>query len=50
MLAVIEASTGELLFTYSMGDSEVNGFDIDTTTGDIYCSLIEGTIWRIHIK
>ena len=50
VLAVIEASTGELLFTYSMGDSEVNGFDIDTTTGDIYCSLIEGTIWRIHIK
>ena len=47
LLAVIDASTGNLLFNYSMGSSEVNGFEIDPTTGDIYCSLIEGTIWRI---
>lgn len=46
-LAVIEADTGKLLFTYSMGSSEVNGFEVDPTTGDIYCSIIEGTIWRI---
>ena len=50
MLAVLEASTGKLIFTYSMGSSEVNGFDVDTSTGDIYCSLIEGTIWRIGKK
>jgi len=50
MLAVLDASTGKLLFNYSMGSSEVNGFEIDPTTGDIYCSLIEGTIWRISQK
>lgn len=50
MLAVLEASTGKLLFTYSMGSSEVNGFDVDPFTGDIYCSLIGGTIWRIGKK
>lgn len=47
LLAVIDAATGKLLFNYSMGSSEVNGFEVDPTTGDIYCSLIEGTIWRI---
>ena len=50
MLAVLEASTGKLIFTYSMGSSEVNGFDVDPFTGDIYCSLIGGTIWRIGKK
>jgi len=50
MLAVLEASTGELVFTYKMGCSEVNGFEVDPVTGDIYCSLIEGTIWRISNK
>lgn len=50
MLAVIDATSGKLVFTYRMGSSEVNGFDVDTSTGDIYCSLIEGTIWRISHK
>lgn len=49
-LAVLDASTGKLLFRYGMGNSEVNGFEADPTTGDIYCSLIEGTIWRISRK
>ena len=46
MLAVVNATTHELVFTYQMGTSEVNGFEVDSN-GDIYCSLIEGTIWRI---
>ncbi len=47
MLAVVNASTHQLEFTYQMGSSEVNGFEVDPSTGDIYCSLIEGTIYRI---
>ena len=47
MLAVVNARTHELEFTYRLGTSEVNGFEVDPATGDIYCSLIEGTIWRI---
>ena len=47
VLAVVNAATHELEFTYRLGSSEVNGFDVDER-GDIYCSLIEGTIWRIH--
>ena len=47
MLAVVNAATHQLEFTYRLGISEVNGFEVDDR-GDIYCSLIEGTIWRIH--
>lgn len=47
MLAVVNAGTRQLEFTYRLGTSEVNGFELDPATGDIYCSLIEGTIWRI---
>ena len=47
MLAVVNTSTRQLEFTYRLGTSEVNGFELDPATGDIYCSLIEGTIWRI---
>ncbi len=47
MLAVVNAGTRQLEFTYRLGSSEVNGFEVDPATGDIYCSLIEGTIWRI---
>ena len=46
MLAVVDSSL-KLVFTYRLGSSEVNGFEVDPATGDIYCSLIEGTIWRI---
>ena len=46
MLAVVNAATHELEFTYRLGTSEVNGFEYDNE-GNIYCSLIEGTIWRI---
>ena len=47
MLAVVNAVTHQLEFTYRLGSSEVNGFELDPTTGTIYCSLIEGTIYRI---
>ena len=48
MLAVVNASTHRLEFTYRLGSSEVNGFELDSATGTIYCSLIEGTIYRIN--
>ena len=46
MLAVVNAATHKLEYTYRLGTSEVNGFEFDRQ-GNIYCSLIEGTIWRI---
>lgn len=49
MLAVVDTRTHQLVFNYRLGSSEVNGFEVDPTTGDVYCSLIEGTIHRITL-
>ena len=45
-LAIVDAATHQVVCNYSMGSSEVNGFEIDEN-GDVYCSLIEGRIYRI---
>lgn len=37
----------ELVAALPLGVSEVNGIDVDPVTGDIFVSLIEGTIWQI---
>ena len=49
-LTVLDAKTHHIVLAAQLGTSEVNGFDIDPTTGHIYCSLIEGTIFRITVK
>ena len=41
---------GTLIASLPLGVSEVNGIDVDPHTGDIYVSLIEGTIYCIHKK
>lgn len=48
ILTAINASDHTTLYSYPIGVSEINGIDIDPYTGDIWVSLIEGTIW--HIK
>lgn len=45
-LAIIDAATHQVVCNYSMGTSEVNGFEVDEN-GDVLCSLIEGKIYRI---
>ena len=47
-LAIVDASDGHLITALPLGVSEVNGIDLDPTNGDIYVSLIEGTIFRIR--
>lgn len=49
LLVVINAATHKVEVSYHMGSSEVNGFDTDAQ-GNIYCSLIEGTIYKISKK
>ena len=49
MLAVFDARTHQRVVSYKMGSSEVNGFEVDPSTGDVYCSLVEGTIHRITL-
>ena len=47
IVTITRADGPELIATLPLGVSEVNGFDVDPVTGDVYASLIEGTIWKI---
>lgn len=48
IVTAVEPQRKEVLWSRPLGVSEVNGIDVDPVTGDIYLSLIEGRIWRIH--
>ncbi len=47
-LAIVDSRDGSLVAAIPLGVSEVNGIDLDRANGDIYVSLIEGTIFRIR--
>lgn len=50
IVTAIDPDNQSVLWSLPLGVSEVNGIDIDPTTGDVYVSLIEGTIFRITKK
>jgi len=47
IVTAVNPTTRKVLWQLPLGVSEVNGIDLDPTTGDIYVSLVEGTIFRI---
>lgn len=48
LMAAIDPVNNKLLWKYRLGSSEFNGWEIDEN-GDVYTSLIEGTVWKIHV-
>ena len=46
IMVAIDAATHQVIYTYRLGNSEFNGWERDSN-GDVYTSLIEGTVWRI---
>ncbi len=50
VVTITDADTHKQIGFLNLGVSEINGIDLDTTTNQIYVSLIEGTIWRIAQK
>lgn len=48
-LSIVDAASHQLVVSAPVGSSEVNGFEVDAN-GDVYCSLIEGTIFKITHK
>ncbi|MCH5218929.1 MAG: PQQ-binding-like beta-propeller repeat protein [Muribaculaceae bacterium] len=50
IITAVDPYEQKVLWSLPVGVSEINGIDIDPTTGDIYASLIEGTIFRIERK
>lgn len=50
IVTISHADGSGLIAQLPLGVSEINGIDLDPSTGDIYVSLIEGTIYRISYK
>ena len=48
IVTAVDPVAQKVLWSIPVGVSETNGIDVDPTTGDIYVSLIEGTIFRIR--
>ncbi len=46
-VVMVDPVAQKVIADLPLGVSEVNGIDVDPTTGDVYVSLIEGTIWKI---
>lgn len=50
VLSMVASDGSGLIASLPVGVSEINGIDVDPFTGDIYVSLIEGTIYRVAKK
>lgn len=48
ILTAVDADTYDILWQESIGSSEINGIDIDPTTGNVFVSLIEGKVFMIN--
>lgn len=48
ILTMVNPETKSVMASLPLGSSEINGIDVDPATGDIYVSLIEGTVFRVH--
>ena len=49
VVVAIDPVAQKTLWRYRLGNSQFNGWDIDAK-GNLYTSLIEGTVWRISIE
>ncbi len=47
IVTMIDPVEHKVIASLPLGVSEINGIDVDPATGDVYASLIEGTIFRI---
>lgn len=50
IITAVDPVTPKVLWSSQVGVSEVNGIDVDPYTGDVYASLIEGSIFKINKK
>ena len=50
IVTAVDPVAQKVVWSIPLGVSEVNGIDIDTSTGDVWVSLIEGTVFRISKK
>ena len=48
LVVAVNPKTQSVIKTFFLGKSETNGLDIDPTSGNVYTSLIEGTIFKLN--
>lgn len=48
LVVAVNPQTQSVIKTFTLGKSETNGIDIDPTSGNVYTSLIEGTIFKLN--
>lgn len=48
LLTAVDPAAPAVVWQLPLGVSEINGIDVDSATGDVYVSLIEGTIYKIQ--
>ena len=48
LVVAVDPKTQSIIDTFTLGKSETNGIDIDPTTGGVFTSLIEGTIFKLN--
>ena len=48
LVVAVNPQTQSVIKTFFLGKSETNGIDIDPTSGNVYTSLIEGTIFKLN--
>jgi outer membrane protein assembly factor BamB len=48
IVTAVDAESHKVIWSINLGVSEINAIDVDDTTGDIWVSLIEGTIYHIR--
>ena len=48
LVVAVNPQTQSVIKTFFLGKSETNGIDIDPTSGNVYTSLIEGTIFKVN--
>ena len=50
IVIAVDPVAQKVVWSIPLGVSEINGIDIDPSTGDVWVSLIEGTVFRISRK
>ncbi len=50
IVTAVDPVAQKVVWSIPLGVSEINGIDIDPSTGDVWVSLIEGTVFRISRK
>ena len=50
IVTAVDPVAQKVVWSIPLGVSEINGIDIDLSTGDVWVSLIEGIVFRISRK